>query len=259
MRILVHRGGQQLGPFSLEELRAAVGSGQISQQDSAWWEGAPNWVPVAQVPGLNIATLPIPGAAGGAGGGPAPASGLSIASLILGILSLVGFMCLTGIPAVVCGHVALSRQKSAGVKGSGLAIPGVITGYLGSIVALFILLAAIAFPVFQTAKERANSVKSLSNAKAIMAMCQMYKTEHGGEYPPSLDALKEYPAGPSVFQDPLAPEFGEDGYWYAKPDKDAPPDEVVVASRGKDRRGRRALGHKDGSASNAPFVLPRDR
>lgn len=37
---------------------------------------------------------------------------------------------LTGIPAIVCGHIALRRIKTGGARGSGLAITGLVIGYL---------------------------------------------------------------------------------------------------------------------------------
>src|SRR5262245_10929112 len=110
MRILVNRGGQQLGPFSLEELRAPVSDGSISQQDLAWWEGSPAWVTVSQVPGLGSASPNVPPIPAVPMAGQDPAPGLATASLVLGITSLFGFSCLTGIPAIICGHIALSRQ-----------------------------------------------------------------------------------------------------------------------------------------------------
>lgn len=57
-------------------------------------------------------------------------SGLSVASLILGILALCGG--LTALPAIICGHLGLSRIKKSGgqIKGAGMAIAGLVTGYL---------------------------------------------------------------------------------------------------------------------------------
>jgi type II secretory pathway pseudopilin PulG len=257
MRILVNRGGQQLGPFSLDELRAALGTGQISQKDLAWWDGAPAWVPVSQVPGLGVATLPIPSLPGSRQD---PASGLATASLVLGILSL-GLTCLAGIPAIICGHMALARQRRAGYTGSGVAIAGLITGYAGTVlIGMIALLVSIAIPVYGQAQERAKLVKSLNNVQKIVEACESYQMAHN-EFPPSLDALGEFAPPPAVFQDPLSPEHGNDGYWYSKPARNAPGNTVVVASRGQshDKKRRRALGHKDGSATIGPFDLPMKR
>jgi hypothetical protein len=257
MRILVNRGGQQLGPFSLDELRGALASGQVSQQDLAWWEGAPSWVSVSQVPGLGVGTPAIPGLPGSQQD---PAAGLAVASLVLGILSF-GLTCVSGIPAIICGHMALARQKRTGYAGGGIAIAGLVTGYTGTLlIGMIALLASISIPVYGQAQERVKLVKSMNNAKEIVAACQKYDLDHK-EYPPSLDALGEYAPSPEVFQDPLSPEHGNDGYWYSEPDRYAPGNTVVVVSRGEthDKKKRRALGHKDGSASPGPFTLPPER
>ena len=64
-------------------------------------------------------------------------NGLAIASMICGILSLV-FFCVCGgfflgIPAVICGHLSLNQLNAPGnsQQGRGMAIAGLICGYLG--------------------------------------------------------------------------------------------------------------------------------
>ncbi len=67
------------------------------------------------------------------GGGYAPAgpqaSGLAIASLVCGVL---GFFTggITAIPAVICGHLAWGETSSGRASGHGLAIAGLVLGYL---------------------------------------------------------------------------------------------------------------------------------
>lgn len=66
----------------------------------------------------------------------AATDGLAIASLVL---SLLGF----GVLGVVFGHVALRRIRTTGDAGGGLAIAGLVIGYLTLIaVALVLLLVA---------------------------------------------------------------------------------------------------------------------
>jgi hypothetical protein len=81
-----------------------------------------------------------------------PVSPLAIWSLVLGIAALV-FCCLPlAIPAVICGHLARSRVSQApqAVSGSGMALAGLITGYLGiaaTILAVIVgMVAAISVP-----------------------------------------------------------------------------------------------------------------
>ena len=64
-------------------------------------------------------------------------NGLAIASIICGILSLTLFcFCgglFLGIPAVICGHLSLNQLNAPGnsQQGRGMAIAGLICGYLG--------------------------------------------------------------------------------------------------------------------------------
>ncbi len=85
-------------------------------------------MPQAGVPGIDSENAAVPLAFYQA----PRTSSLAIRSLVLGILS---FLCagLTGIPGVICGHLALGRIKRSGgtETGSGLAIAGLATGYLG--------------------------------------------------------------------------------------------------------------------------------
>lgn len=97
--------------------------------------------------------------------------GLAIWSLVLGILSLTCFWLLTAIPAVICGHMAYSRiRRSAGaLSGQGLAIGGLVTGYIAIAFSIFVLplLAAIAIPNFVKARTTAQMNACISNLRQI--------------------------------------------------------------------------------------------
>ena len=112
--------------------------------------------------------------------GPPKSSGLAITSLILGILSLTCFLFLSGIPAVICGHLAYSRIKRSGgaLTGNGLALAGLITGYIGIGLSLFMipLMVAIAIPNFVKARNSAmmnaciNNLRQIDSAKREWAL-----------------------------------------------------------------------------------------
>ena len=70
-------------------------------------------------------------------------SALSICSLVFGVLGIFGGSILTGVPALILGHTARFKIKRSGgsLSGGGLAIAGIIMGYLS--IALL-----IAFGVF---------------------------------------------------------------------------------------------------------------
>lgn len=94
--------------------------------------------------------------------------GTATASLVLGILSVlsvgwwagVGFVAiLAGIPAVVCGHMALSRMKSNPLlAGRWRAVGGLIAGYLG-----IVLFAAITYVVITAAKRIDDKIRDQAN------------------------------------------------------------------------------------------------
>ncbi len=94
--------------------------------------------------GQPLVSAALPAAAIPAAAATAPAAGkastnsLAVASLLLGILSLFPPF---GILAAVFGHVARSQiRKSAGrQKGAGLALAGLILGYLGLGLVLFVI------------------------------------------------------------------------------------------------------------------------
>jgi len=111
----------------------------------------------------------------------AKTSGLAIWSLVLGILSLTCFYILTAIPAVICGHVAKSRiARSAGaLTGDGLALAGLITGYIGIALSLFVLplLLAIAIPNFVKARSTAQMNACINNLRQIDGAIQQWALE----------------------------------------------------------------------------------
>jgi hypothetical protein len=59
MQIYVGKNGQQLGPFSLDEVNRKVADGTFTGTDLAWYEGAAGWAPLSGVPGVNIRPAPV--------------------------------------------------------------------------------------------------------------------------------------------------------------------------------------------------------
>jgi general secretion pathway protein G len=98
-------------------------------------------------------------------------SRLAVSSLVLGVLSFTCFVFFTLIPAVVCGHMALSRirRSNGALTGNGLAIAGLVLGYT-SILALFFwggMMAAIAVPNFVKARQVSMQNACINNLRVI--------------------------------------------------------------------------------------------
>src|SRR6266850_5303436 len=98
-------------------------------------------------------------------------SALAIWSLVLGILAFLCFSILSAIPAVICGHKALSRIKSSGgaITGQGLAIGGLVTGYCNIALSVIMipLMMAIAVPNFVKARQTALKMGCVNNLSVI--------------------------------------------------------------------------------------------
>jgi hypothetical protein len=81
-------------------------------------------------------------------------------------LSILG-----SIPAVICGHMALSRIKRSdgALTGQGLAIGGLVTGYIGIVLAVVMipLMLAIAIPNFVKARQTAQTHSCINHLVQI--------------------------------------------------------------------------------------------
>src|SRR6266487_2113970 len=117
------------------------------------------------------------------GGNPSPpkTSALAIWSLVLGILSLACFSIFAAIPGAICGHKALSRIKrsSGTIAGQGLAIAGLITGYIGIALAIVVIpmMLAIAIPNFIKARDTAQINACINNLRRIDGAKQQWALE----------------------------------------------------------------------------------
>ena len=109
-------------------------------------------------------------------------SALAIWSLVLGILSFLCFSIFAAVPGVICGHKALSRIKrsSGTLAGEGLAIAGLVTGYIGILLAIVVIpiMMAIAIPNFIKARETAQTMACINNLRRIDAAKHQWALEN---------------------------------------------------------------------------------
>ncbi len=74
---------------------------------------------------------------------PMRTSGTAIASLIFGIVAWFGLPIIGALVAVICGHIAraeIRRMPPGTIEGDGMAIAGLILGYLQLVLGLLLVL-----------------------------------------------------------------------------------------------------------------------
>lgn len=105
-------------------------------------------------------------------------SGKAIGSLICGLLFFIPFLFVV---AIVLGHLALSEiRKSAGrLKGEGIAIAGLVLGYLGIVgIPIVLIIAAIAIPNLLRARTAANESSAIGSVRTLETAEIAYAAAH---------------------------------------------------------------------------------
>ncbi len=176
MEIFISQHNKRTGPFTPQEIHAGLASGQYQTSDLVWYqgiEGIEGWIPLSEATGIfsSDPTLQPPLKP--------TTSRLAIASMNLGASSFI--LPIAAIPAVICGHIARGKiKKSQGrLDGSGLALAGLITGYLVlGIFFIIVFLVALSAPI----RKRAYQTEAISNAKHIGMALYAFEDEYGS-YP----------------------------------------------------------------------------
>jgi type IV pilus assembly protein PilA len=150
---------------------------------------APAATPAADppaIPGATVSSIPQmpPGFVA-----PPTTSAKAVASLILGFLF---FAFPAAIAAIVLGHLALlDIRKSAGrLTGQGIAIGGLVLGYLGIVmIPLVLIIAAIAIPNILRSRMAADQISAVDSLREINSAATTYSNTYHDGYPQDLDAL----------------------------------------------------------------------
>lgn len=118
---------------------------------------------------------PVPTAAASA---PPETNGKAIVSLVCGLFL---FFPPAWIAAIIFGHLSLSEIKKSGgrLQGQGLALAGLILGYLGvASIPIILIIAAIAIPNLLRARMAANESSAVANVRTINAAEVNYSVNH---------------------------------------------------------------------------------
>jgi len=140
----------------------------------------------AVAPGAPVSTA---AAAGAAYVQPEETSGKAVASLVCGFLF---FFFPAALAAIILGHISLADiRKSAGrLKGHGIAVGGLVLGYLGIvIIPLILIVAAIAIPNLLRSRMAANEASAVGSLRTIYQASVNYSETYRNGYPPNLEVL----------------------------------------------------------------------
>jgi hypothetical protein len=116
--------------------------------------------------------------------------GKAMASLLLGFLSIVPLSIFAGVPAVVLGHLSRAsvRRSQGRLKGSGLALAGLIMGYLSLALFPVVFFTGIAIPHLFRGQIAVNEASALNTLRSINYAATTYHVEHNA-YPATLQEL----------------------------------------------------------------------
>ena len=121
-------------------------------------------------------------------------SGMAVTSLVLGICSL-GCSLFAGIPALICGGIALAKISRPGSRmlGRGQAIAGMILGGISFLLLPVAgILAALVVPAVAQTRNAAQEAACMNNARQIGTAIQMYALENTNRLPAKIEDLNDY-------------------------------------------------------------------
>jgi len=167
MQIFIQHDGVQQGPYSPEVVRSLMLDGSILRSDLARYEADGEWMALETLPGIVDGSTH-----------PPRTSALAVWSLVLGILGILT-LGIPSIAAIICGHLSHGKiKRSAGLlTGKGLAIAGLVLGYIGMVLAP--LLIAAGFAAGNAAITRARKTTTMATAVAIESAVNNFYTEYG--------------------------------------------------------------------------------
>lgn len=112
-------------------------------------------------------------------------SGKAIASLLLGLLSLLCNL-VAGIPALILAILALRDIGSSRgrLSGRGLAIGGIVSACVCTLLSFVLLLLALLLPAVQKVREAAARAQSMNNFRQMVLAMHNYQSVHG-RFPPA--------------------------------------------------------------------------
>ncbi|MDR2462232.1 MAG: DUF4190 domain-containing protein [Verrucomicrobiales bacterium] len=132
------------GPESREKILELLGRGVINSASLVAEEGGTAWQPVSSLSAEANTAPPLPVTA---------TEPLAIWSLALGLISCIccWFGFITAIAGIICGHLARSKiRNNPDCTGAGLALAGLIIGYLVVALSLISFIGVTFFNIWES-------------------------------------------------------------------------------------------------------------
>jgi Domain of unknown function (DUF4190) len=204
---------KEYGPAGADEIRQWIMEGRVTGQAQTQAEGSSQWKSLsefAEFSGALAAKADSSRPRPPVGSPPPlppiisdrpPAQGLALTSLVLGVLSFA-FSIITGIPAIITGHIAHNRSRKAPHQygGGGLAIAGFVMGYVSLTLILVVIpiVAAMLLPALAQAKGKAQQIKCANNMNQIGLAARIWATDHDGKFPPDFISMSNELSSPNI-------------------------------------------------------------
>ena len=157
--------------------------------------------------------------------------GLAITSLVLGLSSLL-LSLITGIPAIICGHMALGKIKRSqgSLSGNGMAITGLVLGYISiPLILVIAAMAAMVTPIILKTQKKAEIATNTHHAKQLHLSLFDYDQDFG-TFPDALDQLvtEEYITQEKL--DSFQPQKGGKWQYFSGQSTESNHENILLAS-----------------------------
>lgn len=185
---------------------------------------------------------------------PKSTNGLAITSLVISIVGC-GFL---SIIAIILGHVSRSQLKrNPNQQGAGLALAGLIIGYLGLVAAIGTVAisaaSAIAFPVVSQVQDQAYVTMTKSNMRMIHVALVSYENVNGRQAQSLEELVPDFLEELPTYIDPVTKE--QLPYAYFTDQASIP----YVLGSPRASRGKRVVVYQDGRTEEVPEIEYQDR
>ena len=210
---ILGQDGKEYGPVNADVLRQWHLQGRLNAQTRACAQGSADWKPLSEFAELShLLSAPPPPSPASLAQAAVPAqgqqSGLAVASLVLGLFSLVCGGILLGLPAIITGHMAVGRARRSPAQygGKGLAVAGLLLGYFSILLTVLVITSFVIWfspdarfkPGPNQPRSTATAIQCVSNMKQIGLAARLYANDHDDSFPKDFLSMSNELASPKI-------------------------------------------------------------